>query len=106
MKSFLAIFWLIIGSAFFSGQVFAQQNCPAVNTVKKWEVISIDKLLAYDSNDQYYFFMKIPFMYGSNAPKAGGSITLRFFSSTICRGDTIIVNGTESRVESIEGIRR
>jgi hypothetical protein len=104
MKSFLAIFWLIIGSA-FSGQVFAQQNCPAVNTVKKWEVISSMKLLAYDNNDQYYFFMNIGFITG-NSPKVGGPITLRFFSSTICTNDTVIVNGSQTFVMSLEGIRR
>jgi len=58
MRRFLIIFFLVFGSMFF-GKVFAQQNCPAVDSVKKWEVISSLKLLAYDKNDKYYFFMDI-----------------------------------------------
>jgi hypothetical protein len=107
MKSFLTVLCLVICTT-FSGQLFAQQNCPTVSSVKKWEVISASKLLAYDNNDQYYFFMNIetlsiPF---ANMPKVGGPVTLRFFSSTICMSDTIVVNSVSTRVSSLEGIRR
>jgi hypothetical protein len=103
MKSSLAIFWLIICST-FSTHLFAQQSCPSVSSVKKWEVISGDKVLAYDNSDNYYFFMTL----GCSvcAGKAGGPVTLRFFSSTICNGDNVIVNGFATRVSSLEGVRR
>lgn len=81
-----------------------QQNCPAVDSVKKWEVISSIKLLAYDKNDQYYFFLVV-YGLGGNL-KVGGPVTLRFFSSTICPSDNVVVNGQATRVESLEGIRR
>ena len=103
MKSFLIVLCLIIGSV-FSGGLFAQQSCPTVGSIKKWEVISHDKLLAYDNNDQYYFFLT--FTCSGCAGKAGGPITLRFFSSTICINDNVIVNGFSTRVMSVEGIRR
>lgn len=80
-----------------------QQNCPAVDSVKKWEVISSYKLLAYDKNDEYYFFLELPFAINL---KVGGPVTLRFFSSTICKSDNIVVNGQATRVGSLEGIRR
>jgi hypothetical protein len=103
MKSFLTVLCLVICST-FSGQIFAQQGCPSVSTVKKWEVVSSEKILAYDNSDQYYFFMTLNCC---NSPaKVGGQITLRFFSSTICKGDTVIVNGTSMSVISLESIRR
>jgi hypothetical protein len=105
MKSLLAIFWLI-SCLTFSPHSFAQQNCPTVSSVKKWEVISGSKLLAYDNNDQYYFFMSIGALITRSTPQRGGSVTLRFFSNTICRGDTVIVNGDDTTVTGIEGIRR
>jgi len=89
----------------FSGQLFAQQSCPAVNSVKKWEVISLQELLAYDHNDQYYFFMNIRYS-PSPSHKVGGPITLRFFSSTICNGDTLVINGQKTTVEWLKEIRR
>ena len=103
MKSFLTVLCLVICSA-FSGQLFAQQSCPAVSSVKKWEVIGGNKILAYDNNDQYYFFLT--FSCWECAGKAGGQITLRFFSSTICLGDSVIVNGLDTKVREREGIRR
>jgi hypothetical protein len=105
MKSFLNLLCLFICTS-FSGQLFAQQSCPTLSSVKKWEVISGSKLLAYDNNDQYYFFMNIGGLLSRSMPKVGGPVTLRFFSSTICGGDNIIVNGDDTRVLSIEGIRR
>lgn len=80
-----------------------QQNCPAVDSVKKWEVISSYKLLAYDKNDEYYFFLELPFAINL---KVGGPVTLRFFSSTICKYDNVVVNGQATLVNGIEGIRR
>jgi len=80
-----------------------QQNCPAVDSVKKWEVISGSKLLAYDKDDRYYFFLNLS--YHLNL-KVGGPVTLRFFSSTICRDDNVVVNGNAITVAFIEGIRR
>ncbi len=76
--------------------------------VKKWEVLSAGKLLAYDNNDQYYFFMNINTIPipSQNYPKVGGPVTLRFFSSTICFNDTVIVNGSSTSVTGVEGIRR
>jgi len=103
MKSFLAVLCLVICSA-FSGQLFAQQSCPTLSSVKKWEVISHDKILAYDNNDQYYFFLNFTCI--GCAGKAGGPITLRFFSSTICKWDSVMVNGIDTKVKSIEVIRR
>ncbi len=87
--------------SFFTGNAFAQQNCPAVDSVKKWEVIGFYKLLAYDQNDKYYFFMNV----GAGG-EPGKPVSLRFFSSTICRGDTVVVNGTSTTIHSVEGIRR
>jgi hypothetical protein len=101
MRRFLIIFFLVFGSM-FCGKVFAQKNCPAVDSVKKWEVISSYRALAYDQNDQYYFFMSI---YVGWMEK-GKPVSLRFFSSTICAGDTVVVNGNATNVSSIEGIRR
>lgn len=68
----------------------------------------MSKLLAYDNNDQYYFFMNIDIypIPSLNYPKVGGPVTLRFFSSTICTNDTVIVNGSSTRVTALEGIRR
>jgi hypothetical protein len=103
MKSLLAIFGLIICST-FPAHLFAQQSCPPVSSVKKWEVISSDKILAYDNSDNYYFFMV--FTCYSCPLKVGGPVTLRFFSSTICVGDNVIVNGLSTRVGSMEGVRR
>lgn len=101
MRRILIIFFLVF-SSMFCGKVFAQQNCPAVDSVKKWEVISSSQLLAYDQNDKYYFFM---YIYGGWGKK-GEPVSLRFFSSTICKGDNVVVNGTATTVYSIEGIRR
>lgn len=105
MKTVLNLLCFVIFTS-FSGQLFAQQSCPTLSSVKKWEVISGSKLLAYDNNDQYYFFMNIGTLLSRSMPKVGGPVTLRFFSSTICAGDNIIVNGDDTRVHSIEGIRR
>lgn len=101
MRRFLVIFFLLAGSM-FCGKVFAQQNCPAVDSVKKWEVISSSQLLAYDQNDKYYFFI---YVYGPRIEQ-GKPVSLRFFSSTICRGDTVVVNGTSTTISYMEGIRR
>jgi hypothetical protein len=101
MRRFLVIFFLLAGSM-FCGKVFAQQNCPAVDSVKKWEVISSGKLLAYDQNDNYYFFMNL----SSNFAEKGKPVSLRFFSSTICANDNVVVNGLATRVASLEGIRK
>jgi len=104
MRRFLIIFFLVF-SSMFCGKVFAQQNCPAVDSVKKWEVISSSRALAYDQNDRYYFFMSIRYNLYSSM-ETGKPVSLRFFSSTICRGDTVVVNGTAATVDNIEGIRR
>ena len=104
MKYFLTAFCLIIASA-FSQQLFAQKNCPAISAVQKWEVISNLKLLAYDAQDRYLFFMNIDYL-PFPAHKTGGSVTLRFFSSTICNGDTVVVNGQQTRVSTLEWIRQ
>ncbi len=101
MRRLLASSLLALVS-FFTGNAIAQQNCPAVDSVKKWEVISSGKLLAYDQNDNYYFFMNL---YSSVAEK-GKPVSLRFFSSTICANDNVVVNGTATRVASLEGIRK
>ena len=104
MKNLLSIACFIVAQS-LAGPAFAQQACPDVSSVKKWEVLSSTKMLAYDNNDQYYFFMNIGTLY-SSVPKVGGPVTLRFFSSTICRGDNLIVNGQSTYVNSLEGIRR
>ena len=104
MRRLLASSLLALVS-FFTGNAIAQQNCPAVDSVKKWEVISSSRALAYDQNDRYYFFMSIRYNLYSSM-ETGKPVSLRFFSSTICRGDTVVVNGTAATVDNIEGIRR
>ena len=101
MRRFLIIFFLVFGSM-FCGKVSAQKNCPTVDSVKKWEVISSFRALAYDQNDQYYFFMSTFVGY----MEKGKPVSFRFFSSTICVGDTVVINGNATRIDNIEGIRR
>ncbi len=80
MRRLLASSLLALVS-FFTGNAFAQQNCPAVDSVKKWEVISSYKLLAYDQNDKYYFFMSIATAWG----ETGKPVSLRFLAAQYVR---------------------
>jgi hypothetical protein len=78
-------------------------ECLKQNLIDKWEVISSNKILAY-SNEKYYGFMNL---YRSiQFLKPGSDITLRFFSPSICSFDTVVVNGEERKIDSIESIRQ
>lgn len=93
--------FLIGLSLLFASGVAASAECIKEASVTKWEVIASNKLVAY-SGEKYLAFVTI----NSFALVMGKSVTLRFFSPSICRGDTVIVNGVSTLVTDVEPIRQ
>lgn len=102
MRLHLLLSMILLVFGVIPSVVQGQQNCPAVDDVKKWEVVSAYKLLAYDRSDKYWFFLNCY----DCVMQQGGKVILRFFSSTICPNDNVMVNGKMARVSSLEGIRQ
>lgn len=88
---------------FSCGAVAAPPNCIDVDAVAKWEVISSNKLLAYDKAGQYLAFVGF-----FNCPGFSQSenISIRFFSPSICSPDNVMIKGSNCRVGGLEPVRK
>ena len=90
---------VILGLCFlFSASAYA--NCIKEAAVTKWEVISHYQILAY-AGDKNLAILSVT----TSGLKPGQAITLRFFSPSICYGDSIMIDGSAYRVSGMELIR-
>ena len=80
----------------------AQQKCIPVAQIEKWEVIKYDKLLAY-RDGRYFAFLNLSSV---SMLRPSGPLNLRFFTNNICAGDTMMANGAEFYIRTIELIRQ
>lgn len=98
MIKVLSFFFLLL----LSLTSHANSNCLLQGNIDKWELISGEKLLAY-SGEKYLAFV---YVISRTYLKPGSDITLRFFSPSICPLDTVVINGVDNKVRSIELIRQ
>jgi len=84
------------------GIVFSQTptGCIDLSKITKWEVIASSEVIAY-AGDVYVAIVSIADGYMTK----GEPVTLRFLSPSLCRSDTIIVNGYSTTVSFIKSIR-
>jgi hypothetical protein len=85
-------------SFLFSASAYA--DCIKESAVTKWEVISYYQILA-SAGDRNLAILNTS--YGGLKP--GQSLTLRFFSPSICPNDNIMIDGSAYRVNNVELIR-
>jgi hypothetical protein len=101
-KVWAACVFLIVAD----GHAFGS-DCVPVSSVTKWEVLSSDRVLAY-SGSRYIAFVTVShgLILNCGSLVAGGPVTLRFFSPTICQYDRAIVNGEDCEVDSVQFVRQ
>lgn len=78
----------------------ANAECIKEAQVTQWEVIASNKVVAY-SGESYLAFVTTRGGY----MQIGKSVTLRFFSPSICNGDDLVVNGVSDGVSYVKLIR-
>ena len=89
-----------------AGNAFGS-DCVPVASVTKWEVLGPDRVLAYNGS-RYIAFVTVrrDLISFCGSLVAGGPVTLRFFSPTICQYDRAIVNGEDCEVDLVQFVRQ